>query len=93
MDNIKFEKNKDRFLLFLDEKVVGQIEYTEKDNIIYMDHLMINSEFNIADAAKFLIESIVEEARKSNTHLKANCPYAKILFSEHPEFNDVFLKD
>ena len=79
MIEIKYEKESNRAVAFIDNVEVGECVYEVGDNVWNIIHTEVDSTYQGQGVAKKLVECIIENAKKENKKLIASCSYAKIL--------------
>ena len=79
MIEIKYEKESNRAVAFIDNVEVGECVYEVGDNVWNIIHTEVDSTYQGQGIAKKLVECIIENAKKENKKLIASCSYAKIL--------------
>lgn len=74
-----------------DDKVIGEITYTEKDpHTLYAPHTAVNPAYVGQGCAMQLLEALAEYARGRNARIIPICSYVVNAFRKHPEkFADV----
>lgn len=79
MIEIKYEKESNRAVAFIDNVEVGECVYEVGDNVWNIIHTEVDSTYQGQGIAKKLVECIIENAKKENKKLIASCSYAKIV--------------
>ena len=79
MIEIKYEKESNRAVAFIDNVEVGECVYEVGDNVWNIIHTEVDSTYRGQGIAKKLVECIIENAKKENKKLIASCSYAKIV--------------
>ena len=79
MIEIKYEKESNRAVAFIDNVEVGECVYEVGDNVWNIIHTGVDSFYQGQGIAKKLVECIIENAKKENKKLTASCSYAKIV--------------
>lgn len=80
------------FIALIEEEPAGKLVYTWRDNLtLIIDHTEVDHAFSGQGVGRLLVASVVEFARLHQIRLIANCPYAKRIFSDTDEFDDVLV--
>ncbi len=79
MIDIKYEKENNRAVVYINNKEVGECVYEVGDNVWNIIHTEVDSTYQGQGIAKKLVECIIENAKKENKKLTASCSYAKIV--------------
>lgn len=77
MIDIKFIKDENRAVAYDKNLEIGECNFIELENIWNITHTEVNSEYQGQGIAKKLVECIVENSKKYNKSLMADCSYAK----------------
>lgn len=72
-----------------EEKNLGKITYTRKNNIITLDHTEVSPEFEGKGIGKELVMAAVAYARENNVKIIPQCSFANAIFKRVPAINDV----
>lgn len=75
MIEISFEKN--RAIAYENNIPIGLCEFTEKDNVWNIIHTEVDDSYQGRGIARKLVECIIENAKKLNKKIIADCSYAK----------------
>jgi predicted GNAT family acetyltransferase len=89
--DIKHKSNKNKGLLYIEKNGVVSAELTYSkvgESLIIINHTEVNELFKGIGLGLILVESAVIFARKNNIKIKPLCPFAKVMFQKHSEFND-----
>lgn len=73
-------------------KVAKMSYYWENDDLIVIDHTNVSSPYQNQGLGKNLIAKCVDFAREKNIWIDPQCPFAKHVFDQTPEFGDVFYR-
>ena len=79
MIEIKYEKESNRAVAFIDNVEIGECVYEVGDNVWNIIHTEVDNAYQSQGIAKKLVECIIENAKKENKKLIASCSYAKIV--------------
>ena len=79
MIDIKYEKENNRAVAYINNKEVCECVYEISDNVWNIIHTEVDSSYQGKGIAKKLVECIIENAKKENKKLIASCSYAKIV--------------
>ena len=75
MVNIIFEQNKS--VAYDGTRIIGECDFIENDNTWNIVHTEVSSEYQGKGIARKLVECVIENAKKSNKNIIADCSYAK----------------
>ncbi len=75
MVNIIFEQNKS--VAYDGTRIIGECDFIENDNTWNIVHTEVSSEYQGKGIARKLVECVIENAKKSNKKIIADCSYAK----------------
>ena len=79
MVDIKYEKENNRAVAYIDNVEIGECVYEKENNVWNIIHTEVDSSYQGQGIAKKLVECIIENAKKENKKLIASCSYAKIV--------------
>ena len=77
MIKINFEENKS--VAYDDNKQVGECDFIEKGDTWNIVHTEVDGTYQGQGIARKLVECVIENAKKSNKKLIADCSYARIV--------------
>lgn len=77
MINIKFLKDENRAVIYDKDTEIGECNFIEKENTWNIIHTGVDSKYQGQGLARKLVECIIENAKKYNKNLIADCSYAK----------------
>ena len=77
MIDIKFLKSENRAVLYDGKIEIGECNFLEKDNTWNIVHTGVDSKYQGQGLARKLVECIIENSKKYNKKLIADCSYAK----------------
>lgn len=92
MISIKFEPELRRFVAYDGELIAGSIDLTMNDDRWIIEHTNVDPAFRGQGLGEKLVSAMVDEAGKVGIKIGANCPYAKKLLNETPDFADLVSK-
>lgn len=75
MIKIKFETNKS--VAYDDDKKIGECDFINQNDTWNIVHTEVNNEYQGQGIAKKLVECVIENAKKCNKKIEADCSYAK----------------
>ena len=75
MIKIKFEENKS--VAFDDDKKIGECDFIEENDTWNIIHTEVDNTYQGQGIAKKLVECVIENAKKQNKNIIADCSYAK----------------
>ena len=77
MIEIKFDKEQKQSIAYDDNKKIGQCNYIEEEDGWNIIHTEVSNLYQGQGIARKLVESVIENAKKYNKNLCADCSYAK----------------
>lgn len=77
MMNIKFIIKENRSVAYDNDIEIGECEFIELDNTWNIIHTGVDSKYQGQGIAKALVKSVIENSKKYNKNLIAECSYAK----------------
>ena len=77
MFEIKFDITKRQSIAYDNDLKIGICEFIEQENYWNIVHTEVNSLYQGQGIARKLVECIIENAKKYNKELIAECSYAK----------------
>lgn len=77
MINIKFLKKENRVAIYDNDIEIGECTFLENGDTWNVVHTSIDSKYQGQGLAKKLVECVVENSKKYNKKLIADCSYAK----------------
>lgn len=75
MIKIKFEENKS--VAYDDDKKIGECDFIEENDTWNIIHTEVDNTYQGQGIAKKLVECVIENAKKQNKNIIADCSYAK----------------
>ena len=75
MIKIKFEENKS--VAYDENKKIGECDFIEENNTWNIIHTEVDNTYQGQGIAKKLVECVIENAKKQNKNIIADCSYAK----------------
>ena len=87
--SIVFEDNCNRSTAYIDEKQIGECEYSVSGNVWTITHTGVRPEYGGRGIAKKLVLKVIEAARNQNVKIVPRCSYADKLMSGKEEYRDV----
>ena len=83
MIEIIFEKEKNRAIALDDTTQIGECDFFETKDCWNITHTEVNNEYQGQGIARKLVECIIENAKKENKKLIAECSYAKKILEKY----------
>ncbi len=77
MIKINFEGN--RSVAYDDNKQIGECDFIENENTWNIVHTEVDDTYQGHGIARKLVECVIENAKKANKEIMADCSYAKIV--------------
>ena len=92
MSEIKFKDN--MFYIENEEsQIVAKITfYYEKENVIAIDHTLVNKELRGQNIAGELLKKVVSFVRENNLLVIPICSYAVVKLTRNDEYKDILYK-
>ena len=75
MIEIKFEE--DKSVAYDDNNKIGKCDFIESNDTWNIIHTEVNSSYQGQGIARKLVECVIENAKRNNKNLIADCSYAK----------------
>jgi predicted GNAT family acetyltransferase len=91
---MNIHKEKGRIYLVSDNnEQIGEVTYQQpNDNFIIIDHTLVEPKFEGHGYARILIKEAVDYAIENNLKVVPLCPYARKLFNEIKEYQEIEYK-
>lgn len=83
MIKIIFEKEKNRAIALDATTQIGECDFFETKDCWNITHTEVNSNYQGQGIARKLVECIIENAKKEDRKLIAECSYAKKVLEKH----------
>lgn len=77
MIEIKFDKNNNKSIAYDNNIQIGECDYIESQKDWNIIHTEVDKTYQGQGIARKLVECIIENAKKHNKELTAECSYAK----------------
>lgn len=77
MINIRFIKKENRAVAYDNEIEIGECEFKELKDTWNIIHTVVDSKYQGQGIAKKLVKCVIENSKKCNKNLIAECSYAK----------------
>ena len=77
MIDIKFEKENNKSVAYDNNIKIGECVFMEDGGYYNIVHTEVSSEYQGKGIARKLVECVIENAKKSNKKIIADCSYAK----------------
>ena len=87
MIEVIFEKENNRAVAYDNTIQVGECDFLENQDYWNITHTEVNNEYQGQGIARKLVECIIENAKKENKKLIAECSYAKKYLKNMEKFN------
>ncbi len=89
----KIDGDQGRFYIEQEGRLIAELDYRIKDNVLDAYHTGVRPEFEGQGIAGRLFDQMVQFARENNYTVLPTCPYILVKFRRNPEgFNDVWEK-
>ena len=83
MIEIIFDKEKNRAVAYDNTIQVGECDFLETENYWNITHTEVNNEYQGQGIARKLVECIIENVKKEDKKLVAECSYAKKILEKY----------
>ena len=83
MIEIIFDKEKNRAVVYNNTIQVGECDFLETEDYWNITHTEVNDEYQGQGIARKLVECIIENAKKENKKIIAECSYAKKILEKY----------
>jgi uncharacterized protein len=81
---------KGAFYIDEDGEWVAELSYVRADDTtMVIDHTEVDEKFRDQDVGRDLVEAAVGFARENGMKIRPDCPFARKVIEETPEFQDV----
>lgn len=77
MINIRFIRKENRSVAYDNDIEIGECEFRELDHTWNIIHTGVDSKYQGQGIAKALVKSVIENSKRYNKNLIAECSYAK----------------
>ena len=77
MIDVKFLKEENRAVIYDEEIEIGECNFLEEENTWNIVHTEVDNKYQGQGLARKLVECIIENSKKYNKKLLADCSYAK----------------
>ncbi len=81
MISIKFIKLENRSVAYDDDIEIGECVFIESDDKWNIIHTEVNNQYQGQGIAKKLVNSVIDNSKKYNKNITAECSYAKKILS------------
>ena len=89
----KTNDNKGRFYIEQDDKLIAELDFQVKDNVLDAYHTGVRPEFEGQGIAGRLFDEMVKYARDNGYTVLPSCPYILVKFRRNPDdFADIWQK-
>ena len=76
MIKIEFDIKNNKSIAYDEHNIVGVCEYISKEDTWNIVHTVVDKNYQGQGIARKLVERVIEEAKKNNQKLIADCSYA-----------------
>lgn len=76
MIDVKFLKDESRAVIYDGNSEIGECNFIENENVWNIIHTGVDSKYQGKGLARKLVECVIENAKKYNKTLIADCSYA-----------------
>lgn len=91
MMQIQRDEHGRRGAFYIDEngEWIAELSYIKNDGMLTIDHTEIDEKLRGEGIGKDMVRAAVEYARENGFKIKPDCPYARRIIEQTPEFQDV----
>lgn len=87
---LKFKKEPEKIkLVDKYQKVIGTINYKEKDGFLVVNHTFINEDYRNQGYAKMLVDELVSDVRKRGYKIYPRCGYVADILGSDDSYQDI----
>ncbi|MBQ3145725.1 MAG: N-acetyltransferase [Clostridia bacterium] len=83
MIEIKFDKDNNKSIAYDNDAKIGECDYIETEETWNIVHTEVSNLYQGQGIARKLVENIIENAKKYNKKLIADCSYAKKIIDKN----------
>ena len=83
MIEIKFDKDNNKSIAYDNNAKIGECDYIETEETWNIVHTEVSNLYQGQGIARKLVENIIENAKKYNKKLIADCSYAKKIIDKN----------
>ena len=83
MIKIEFIKEEHRAVIYDENNQIGECEFIESENTWNIIHTGVDRKYQGQGLARKLVECIIENSKKYNKNLIADCSYAKKVIEDN----------
>ena len=80
---IVFEELNNRAVVFDNQTIIGECDYIIQGDIWNIVHTIVDSKYQGQGIARKLVECVIENAKKENKQVIADCSYAKKILEKN----------
>ena len=74
--------------------LIGEITFPPlSDGRVVVERVFVNPDFRWQGIAGKLVKEFVKYAKEQDLTVKLMCPYAKVAFQKHPEYQELLLPE
>jgi predicted GNAT family acetyltransferase len=77
--------NKSKKFYIGKDKIIAEMLYINSGKKIIIEHTWVDDEHRSEGLGKVLMDGMAEFARKAGIKVTPHCPYAKKMFTNHPD--------
>jgi uncharacterized protein len=80
---------KGAFYIDEDGEWIAELTYVRDDGTLTIDHTEVDEKLRGEGIGEDMVRAAVEYARENGLKIKPDCPYARKVIEETPEFSDI----
>ncbi len=88
MINIKFIRKENRAVAYDNDIEIGECEFKELKGRWNIIHTVVDSKYQGQGIAKTLVQCVIENSKKCNKNLIAECSYAKKILKTNNDISE-----
>lgn len=89
MADVKRNPEENRFEVWVDGEMAGQLDYEAGDGVWVLPHTEVAKAFEGRGLAGELVRAALDEARAEGVTIVPECPYVAGWIARHPEYQDL----
>ncbi|WP_159611829.1 GNAT family N-acetyltransferase [Glutamicibacter sp. JC586] len=86
------DASRGRFSLWHGSTFIGFIGYHQEDDVVTIQHTIVNEEFGRRGYARALVTLVLDQFRSQGLKIIPECSYVQDYLRRYPEYNDMVVK-
>jgi uncharacterized protein len=83
------EPGRSRYVLRLDDEVVGHVAYLRQDDVLDLVHTEVDDGHEGEGLGGRLARGVLDDARRRGLHVTPTCPFIASWIEKHPDYEDL----